>query len=44
MADVGFRSEGDAWKWRGNRSRRSGTPQQARSGNAFATALAGLKR
>jgi len=44
MAEVGFRSEGDAWKWRGNRTRRSEAPTPARRGNVFTTALAGLKR
>jgi ATP-dependent RNA helicase SUPV3L1/SUV3 len=42
MADVGFRSEGDAWKWRGQRGRPEPV-HNARPGNAFA-ALAGLKR
>ena len=42
MAEVGFRSEGDAWKWRGQR-RRPEPVHSARPGNAFA-ALAGLKR
>jgi ATP-dependent RNA helicase SUPV3L1/SUV3 len=42
MAEVGFRSEGESWKWRGQRRPRAPLPN-ARPGNAFA-ALAGLKR
>jgi ATP-dependent RNA helicase SUPV3L1/SUV3 len=41
MAEVGFRSAGEAWKWRGQRARREPSPAP-RPGNAFA-ALAGLK-
>lgn len=43
MAEIGFRPEGEAWKWRGTRRR----PERAvpdRAPNAFAAALAGLKR
>ena len=42
MAEVGFRSVGEEWKWRGTRTRRPDRPQAPRPGNAFA-ALAGLK-
>ncbi|MFC7536344.1 helicase-related protein [Sphingomonas sp. GCM10030256] len=42
MAEVGFRSVGEEWKWRGNRPARTDRPQPPRRGNAFA-ALAGLK-
>ncbi|MCY7339939.1 MAG: helicase, partial [Sphingomonas bacterium] len=43
MAEVGFVPAGEAWKWRGNHrpGRRTEPP---RPGNAFAAALAGLKR
>ena len=43
MDHVGFRPEGDAWKWRGQRRRPDDRPSAPRPGNAFA-ALAGLKR
>ena len=43
MDHVGFRPEGDAWKWRGQPRRPDDRPSAPRPGNAFA-ALAGLKR
>ena len=43
MDQVGFRPEGDAWKWRGQPRRPDDRPSAPRPGNAFA-ALAGLKR
>jgi ATP-dependent RNA helicase SUPV3L1/SUV3 len=43
MAEVGFRTDGHSWQWRGNRPRRPEPAPTARPGNAFA-ALAGLKR
>jgi hypothetical protein len=44
MSEIGFRSEGDSWKWRGNRPRRTKAQRPVRPDNAFVTALAGLKR
>ena len=43
MAEIGFRTDGLAWHWRGTRPRTRARPAPARPGNAFA-ALAGLKR
>jgi ATP-dependent RNA helicase SUPV3L1/SUV3 len=43
MAEVGFRDQGGAWQWRGNRPRPRPRPTPQRPGNAFAV-LAGLKR
>jgi ATP-dependent RNA helicase SUPV3L1/SUV3 len=43
MREVGFRSEGESWKWRGNR-RAPDRTVAAKPGNAFAAAFAGLKR
>jgi ATP-dependent RNA helicase SUPV3L1/SUV3 len=43
MGEVGFQPKGENWSWRGQR-RRTERPAPATPGNAFANALAGLKR
>ncbi|URD60281.1 helicase [Sphingomonas sp. KRR8] len=44
MADVGFQPKGEAWSWRGQRRRQERPVAAHKPGNAFAAALADLKR